>query len=365
MLRFLHLGDVHFGSNWRGIAPTQRALRDQDLLAAFDQALNLAIQERVDVIMIAGDLFDDALPEYGLVQEVKYRFAQLSTECGPRVLIAPGNHDPWIEGSPYNEPWPSSVHIFNEHWDRVEVAGHSVMGFGFERHGLRTCPVPQHLASAPDLLVMHADWQAGTNSNYCPLQPEQLRTIGARYTALGHIHKAGMVWEQAGASAAYCGSLEPQGFDEPGAHGVWLGTLGSELELDFIPLAQREVKVFTINVEQCQAREEYMHLVLKHIRLTERKHYCLVRWEGDIDPRLRVPSELKELNQEFFALRFEDHTRPFYDLADLPEHSLRAEFVREMQELLKQTEDAERRAELELAVWYGLDALTWGRVMPR
>jgi len=363
-MRFMHLGDIHFGANWRGISKAQALVRDQELLATFDRALDLGLRERVEVILIAGDLFDSPLPPYGLVQEVKYRLAQFDSDMGPRILITPGNHDPWVDGSPYSEPWPASVFTFSENWECLEVAGRKIRGFGFQRHGLRTCPLPK-LEGQTDILVLHADWQAGSGSNYCPIGPEHLAAIGARYTALGHIHKAGVVWTQAGQLAAYSGSLEPLGFDEPGQHGVWLGTLGDELKLDFVPMATREVRGFSLVIDQCQAREQFVNLVLTSIPVAERQNYCLIRWVGDIDPRMPVPTELKELEKEFFALRLENNARPAYDLDGFSEYTLRSEFVKEMQLLLKETEDAEQRAELELAIWYGLDALTWGRVMSR
>jgi len=364
-MRFLHLGDVHFGASWRGISKTQALMRDSELLATFDRALDLGLKENVDAILIAGDLFDSPLPHYGLVQEVKYRLAHFRVANGPRILITPGNHDPWVDGSPYAGQWPAYVTIFGEDWEAVEVAGRLVRGFGFQRHGIRDCPMPNQFAEQTDILVLHADWQAGNGSNYCPIQPEHLARAGASYTAFGHIHKSGIVWNKNGQVAAYCGSLEPLGFDERGQHGVWLGSLTTELKLEFVPLATREVKTFAICVDKCQARTEFSKLVLNTVPPAERHHYCVINWEGEVDPRLDIPMELKEIEQDFFALRFENNTRPGYDLDGFAENSLRYEFVAEMQLLLREASNEETRAELELALWYGLDALTWGRVIQR
>ena len=88
MLKILHTSDWHLG----------RSLYGQNRYAEFAAFLDWLMQtlqhERVDVLMIAGDVFDTITPNHG-AQELYYRFlAQVSAYCLCRhIIIIGGNHD--------------------------------------------------------------------------------------------------------------------------------------------------------------------------------------------------------------------------------------------------------------------------------
>src|SRR5206468_4023212 len=93
-----------------------------------------AKRETVDFVLIAGDLFEHDRITPDTVQFLKQQFESLG---GIRVFISPGNHDPYLRGSPYHdEAWPANVHIFrSEEFRSVELPdlGARVVGFGFNR----------------------------------------------------------------------------------------------------------------------------------------------------------------------------------------------------------------------------------------
>jgi exonuclease SbcD len=82
-VRFLHTSDWHLG----------RRLGEHDRLAdqahALDQLVRMAREERVDAILVAGDLFDRAVPPPETVELLSAFLAQVGL---PVVLIS-GNHD--------------------------------------------------------------------------------------------------------------------------------------------------------------------------------------------------------------------------------------------------------------------------------
>jgi exonuclease SbcD len=66
--------------------------RNEDLAYALEQVSDICLSEKVDVLLIAGDIFDKAVPDYsaeGLVLEFLTEWAGRGIEV---VLIA-GNHD--------------------------------------------------------------------------------------------------------------------------------------------------------------------------------------------------------------------------------------------------------------------------------
>lgn len=96
-LKLLHTADVHLGAKFLSLGHKGEDQRAQ-LLQAFDDTVNLAIRERVNLFLIAGDLFDSANVSRSLVARVAYRLRDLGA-VGIPVLVTPGTHDPYGERS--------------------------------------------------------------------------------------------------------------------------------------------------------------------------------------------------------------------------------------------------------------------------
>jgi len=84
-MKFAHLADCHIGS-WR-----DPKLRDTSTLA-FIKAVDKCIKEKVDFILIAGDLFNTSFPRLDNLKTVVTKFKQLK-DLGIQVYIVPGSHD--------------------------------------------------------------------------------------------------------------------------------------------------------------------------------------------------------------------------------------------------------------------------------
>lgn len=84
-MKFIHISDCHIGG-WRESKLSELSLR------GFREVIKTAISERVGFVLIAGDLFDTALPNIDLIKEVAFTLHQLKEEDIPVYLI-PGSHD--------------------------------------------------------------------------------------------------------------------------------------------------------------------------------------------------------------------------------------------------------------------------------
>ena len=84
-MKFAHLADCHIGS-WR-----DPKLKDTSTLA-FCKAIDKCIKEKVDFILIAGDLFNTSFPRLDNLKAVVTKFKQLKDLEIP-VYIVPGSHD--------------------------------------------------------------------------------------------------------------------------------------------------------------------------------------------------------------------------------------------------------------------------------
>lgn len=85
-MKFLHIGDLHIGKRVH-----ERSMLDEQK-HAFDQIIAIAREERVDALLVAGDVFDRPQPPKEALEECERLYAGL-IEAGAKVYVVPGNHD--------------------------------------------------------------------------------------------------------------------------------------------------------------------------------------------------------------------------------------------------------------------------------
>lgn len=93
MLKFAHIADCHLGA-WR--QPELQMLS----VKAFSQALDYCIKEKVDFVLIAGDLFDNAIPSIDVLKDATSKLKELKEKNIPCYII-PGSHDFSVSGKTF------------------------------------------------------------------------------------------------------------------------------------------------------------------------------------------------------------------------------------------------------------------------
>jgi DNA repair protein SbcD/Mre11 len=86
-VKLFHVADVHLGRR-----RLEGRLPDSDLAAAFGYVAEKAIEERADVFLIAGDLFDRSMVEPPHLRQAQQILGRLKA-TGIRVIAIEGNHD--------------------------------------------------------------------------------------------------------------------------------------------------------------------------------------------------------------------------------------------------------------------------------
>lgn len=85
-MRLLHTADFHAGRSFRGYS------RLDELQQVLAEIAELAVQQNVDAVLVAGDIFDSANPSAKAEQVIFNFFLQLKQHQIPCIAIA-GNHD--------------------------------------------------------------------------------------------------------------------------------------------------------------------------------------------------------------------------------------------------------------------------------
>lgn len=208
-MRFLHMGDCHLGG-WR--QPELMALN----LQSFQLAVDTAIKEKIDFILIAGDFFDSAYPPIEVIREAFNEFRRLKEANIPVFLIA-GSHDYSASGKTFLEVLEKSgfaKNVFQSEERNGSIYLHptlyknvAIYGYPGKKSALEVEDIARiKLHDAPGLfkiLMLHTALRDAVGSLPIPAV-DQDKLPKVDYTALAHLHinynKNGRV---------YCGPLFP------------------------------------------------------------------------------------------------------------------------------------------------------------
>ncbi len=261
--RFIHCSDLHIDSPFKGFSEIHpewaQRLREAPL-KSFLNIVDLAVQERVDAVIIAGDVFDG--DDRSLQAQFKFRRG-LQTLSDHKIpsFIAHGNHDPINRWSSTLE-WPEGVTVFpatrvisipvaKEGRTLAHIYGTSVperdvfdnLALKFERQ--------PHSEFAVG--VLHANVGGHPDHDpYAPCTVDDLVARGMDYWALGHIH-ARQVLRGGHPAIGYCGNPQGRHFKETGPRGCCLVTLheGAVPEIQFVPTDTIRFVEATLDLSSC------------------------------------------------------------------------------------------------------------------
>ena len=96
VVRFVHAADLHLDSPFRGlreVEPAVGAELREATFAAYDKIIDLCLAEKVDALLVAGDIYDGR--DRSLRAQLRFRDGlQRLADAGIRSFVCHGNHDP-------------------------------------------------------------------------------------------------------------------------------------------------------------------------------------------------------------------------------------------------------------------------------
>ena len=234
--RFIHAADIHIDSPLRGLesypgAPTER-LRNATR-EAFENLIQLAIDESVAFVIIAGDLFDGQWKDMNTGIWTAGQFRRLERSGIPVCLIR-GNHDAESKVRTGIQ-WPSSVYEFDvrkpetmtgERLGLKDSLAVVVHGQGFARPDVQEDLAAGYPAAVPgcfNIGVLHTSLTGDPeHRRYAETTIDVLRHRGYDYWALGHIHKRSEPPLSETPFVAFSGNTQGRHIRETGAKGCLL-----------------------------------------------------------------------------------------------------------------------------------------------
>jgi exonuclease SbcD len=228
-LFLIHAADIHLDSPLRGLARIGEDAAQELRLStrrALVNLVDLVVDRRADLLVIAGDLYDGTWHDFGTGQFFVEQMARLNDEGIP-VVIASGNHDAASQIT-RALTLPPNVHMLDTR--KPETVTFADFGAVVHGQGYAVRDMQENLAAAypkriPDLINVGVLHTAATGSpdhdKYAPCSIADLQALQYDYMALGHIHTRGPVAE-GDFPAHFSGNLQGRNPREIGPKGVLL-----------------------------------------------------------------------------------------------------------------------------------------------
>ncbi|HEY7729160.1 MAG TPA: DNA repair exonuclease [Candidatus Eisenbacteria bacterium] len=369
-VRILHLADLHLGASFPAMGE-RGAERARDLLHAFLRAVDFAADEArpVDLLVIAGDLFDTHDPDSALVYQVEAAFEKLH-KAGVPVFLVPGTHDAHsYRRSIYRRlRVPEGSQLFVQPvltpGPRLTIRGEAVQIYGIAYDpGVSQRPLGEfrpvgeadyHVGILHAALQDSPTWKIRASD--LPVTRTEIAASGLHYMALGHYHNFAEVRE-GGSVAVYPGTLEGRKFGENGPRHLVTATLSHDaVSIERTPWNARTLTEVDLDLLASEVQDEEQ-LAERITAFAGDREIVRVRITGAAHFIFDAQRVVERLAPQFFHLELDDQTylvnqallERFKD-----EATVRGIFVRRMLERIERAATAHERETAALALRIGL-----------
>ena len=229
-MKFIHTADIHLDSPLSGLAAYKDA--PADLLRtvtrdAFTRLVDEAIEEAVDFMVIAGDLYDGTWKDYNTGHFFCREMGRLH-KAGISVYLLLGNHDADSEMTK-KLTLPANVHQFD--FRKAETFLINDLKVALHGRSYKEAATLENLATGYpasvagwlNIGVLHTALEGyAAHTNYAPCSLAELGAKGYHYWALGHVHEHAVLLRDPW--VVFPGNLQGRHIRETGARGAIMVT---------------------------------------------------------------------------------------------------------------------------------------------
>lgn len=272
--KFIHAADIHLDSPLRGLDRYEGAPVDYIRGAtrkAFTNLVNICIEEKVDFLLISGDLYDGDWKDFNTALFFNSQMQKLK-ELNIKVYVIRGNHD---AASIISRELKSYGNVYFFSTDNPETCIIEELGVAIHGQGFKTRAVNDDLsASYPfplrgyfNIGMLHTS--AGgraEHETYAPCSLSSLIIKGYDYWALGHIHKREIL-NQDNPCVIFSGNTQGRHINEEGDKGCFLVNVDGG-KITSCVIKQTDVlrwKALEIDVRDCESIDEVLQIYRRNI----------------------------------------------------------------------------------------------------
>lgn len=289
--RFIHTADIHLDSPLRSLALRDVALAElvgDASRRAFANIIDLCIEEAVDALLIAGDLYDGDQTSMKTALFLAGQLRRLH-EAGIPTFIIRGNHDA-LSRVTRELTLPETVKLFGSRAEAVALERApgdlpvTIHGLSFAQPHAPDGLLPRYRAPEPGAInigMMHTSLDGAPGHDlYAPCAAADLLASGFDYWALGHLHRRAVV---EGACTVVMPGM-PQGRDigEAGPKSVSLVTIDDDrtVHVEPRPTGIAQFERVAVDLSAIDDWRDMLHAVaaaLRALRTSVAAEHLIVR----------------------------------------------------------------------------------------
>ena len=295
-MRFIHCADLHLDSKMTSnLSREQAKERKMEILRTYSRMIDYATENKIDGIIIAGDLFDTRN-----ISATARNMVKDSIMSNPQIefYYLKGNHDSDNFFSKLDDI-PENLHLFNEEWKTYDCGSISLSGIEIDSTNESTLYNSLVLDNDKyNIVIMHG--QIGQ------INLNAMKNKGIDYLALGHVHEYQNGPIDNRGIYCYSGCLEGRGFDECGAKGFVVLDIDEQkltAGFSFIPFAYRNLYTIYVDVTGAMTTQDAAAKIEDELAKNPYSSRSLVKivLVGEVDVDCEINTDfLKDMFEEYF-----------------------------------------------------------------
>ena len=287
-MKFIHFADAHLDSPFLGLSflPSKSFNQIQKApMQSLANIVDLAIREKVDLVLIAGDTFDSCKPNPS-AQIFFAREIERLIKAEIQVVMVLGNHDHMtkedllVPESPYFKLLGEGENVETASYTTKSGFEYNVTGFSYLANHIIDDLAAQfpHKNNRYTFGIMHAQERAGLSSQnvYAPFSLSELQNLNYDYFALGHIHLRQVLSETP--LIVYSGNIQGRHINETGPKGCYLGTIDEKTKKTKIHFVQTNLITWDkrqLELTKSIAKTELEKMIINCLTSTATTYFCL------------------------------------------------------------------------------------------
>lgn len=310
---FIHAADLHLDSLFKGLRHVPANIFkeiQESTFTALNHLVDEAINNNVDFVLLAGDLYDHESQSLKAQIRLRRAFERLA-EQNIDVFLSYGNHD-FMKGDSFDVEYPDNVHIFSE--ERVTCipfykngeAAAAIYGFSYENRAVYENKSSEYKIADGEfpfhIAMLHGSVATNTeHDSYAPFLIKDLLNKGMDYWALGHIHTRQQLYTNP--PVIYPGNIQGRHRKETGEKGCYLISLSKHnIKQTFLPLQAIRYEEVEVDIRECptpsHAEKSIMSQLpaysvpsLLYLKITAKENELFTPDEGFIQDLIEVVNE--------------------------------------------------------------------------
>ena len=287
-MKFIHFADAHLDSPFLGLSflPSESFKQIQNApMQSLTKIVDLALKEKVDLVLIAGDTFDSFKPTPSVQIFFAHEIERL-VNAQIQVIMIFGNHDHMakedllVAESPYFKLLGNGEKVETVSYKTKNGFEYDVSGFSYLANHITDDMAAQFPAKSSRYTfgIMHAQERAGASAQnvYAPFSLSELQNLNYNYFALGHIHLRQVLSETP--LIVYPGNIQGRHINETGPKGCYLGTIDEQTKQTKIHFMRTNSITWSkkeLELTKPVAKTELENMIIDCLSAISTTYFCL------------------------------------------------------------------------------------------